>query len=287
MHTAIIIAAIVFVIAVIVLVYFVLANKPKTVVSGTGVSIAPGASATIVAPPRAIMGKTVTIHRKSGTGGISLSEVILRDPNGKRIVPSSATSSSKYSMDGKFDPDKLIDGDFGTSARTADPPGPGEVPIITLDFGADVAIGTIEVATGGSPVTGLAIQVTDSSGRRTFGRTITADRPYFAMAPAGAALPHPPIPMFTGGKLESFSVKDVYGRFVQATAIPRVFDKNGMRLNAVNITATKGAAPVYTVDLGSNKGIGRINLAGRGGEHSVVVKSARGDVTYTAAVKKN
>jgi len=286
-HTIIIVAAIIFVIAVVVLAYFMYANRPKTVVSGAGVSIAPNAAATIIAPPRAVMGKTVTIYRKQGSGGISLSEVIIRGPNGTRIVPSSSTSSSKYSADGTFDPSKLIDADFGTSARTADPPGAGEVPLIALDFGSDVAIGTIEVATGGAVAKGLAVQVTDSSGRITFGRTITGDRPYYAMSPAGAALPHPPMPMFTGGKLESFSTKDVYGRFVQATALPRVFNTDGLRLNTVSVVATKGASPVYTVDLGSNKNIGRINLDGRGGNHSIVVKSARGDVTYTAQVKKN
>ncbi len=285
MNPILIIAAIVVVILIVASVIFMLSSKQKTVVADNGVTIAPGGAATVVAVgAHAIMGKTVTIHRKSGAGGISLAEVILRGPDGKRLSPANATSSSKFSIDGKFDPDKLIDADFGTSARTADPPAPGEVPVITLDMGKDVPISTVEIATGGAPASGLAITIADSSRRQVFGNTIKVDRPYYAFAPAGAKLP---APMSLSGKLESFSPREVVGRYVHASSFPKIFDNNGLQLNAAKVAVTKGAAPVYSVDLGSNKGIGRINLAGRGGEHSIVVKSARGDVTYTAAVKKN
>ncbi len=255
MNPLIIVGAIALVILVIVVAVLAFSSKPKTVVGATGASIAPASGATIVETPRAIMGKTVTIYRKSGSGGIQLSEVIIRGPGGTRLVPTSAVSSSKFSLDGKFDPAKLIDANFGTSARTAEPSMAGEVPTITLDMGKDVAIGTIEIAAG----------------------------------TAGAALPHPPMPMFTGGLLESFSARnnEVIGRFVQSSSLPKIFDGNGLQLNAASVVATKGSAPAYTVDLGSNRGIGRINLEGRGGEHNIVVKSARGDVTYTAQVKNN
>jgi len=293
MNPLIIVGAIALVILVIVVAVLAFSSKPKTVVSATGASIAPASGATIVETPRAIMGKTVTIYRKSGSGGIQLSEVIIRGPGGTRLVPTSAVSSSKFSLDGKFDPAKLIDANFGTSARTAEPSMAGEVPTITLDMGKDVAIGTIEIAAGTAKdmgkTSGLAVKVTDSSGRETFSRTITADRPYYAYSTAGAALPHPPMPMFTGGLLESFSARnnEVIGRFVQSSSLPKIFDGNGLQLNAASVVATKGSAPAYTVDLGSNRGIGRINLEGRGGEHNIVVKSARGDVTYTAQVKNN
>lgn len=288
MNPILIIAAIVVVILIVASVIFMLSSKQKTVVADNGVTIAPGGAATVVAVgAHAIMGKTVTIHRKSGAGGISLAEVILRGPDGTRLIPKGATSSSKYSLDGTFDPANLIDAKFSTSARTANPPAAGEVPMITIDMGADVPIGSIEILTGNAPASGLAITVTDSAGRKIFGRTITANIPYYSFATAGGALPKPP--NFSSGTLESLTLpnRGVVGRYIHATSLPRVFDANGIRLNAAKVLVTKGAAPVYSVDLGSNKGIGRINLAGRGGEHSIVVKSARGDVTYTAAVKKN
>jgi len=265
---------------------FMMSQKDTTVISGSP-SIATNAEVAIVAPPKSIMGKTITIHRKSGAGGISLTEVILRGPDGKRIVPVRATASSKYSIDGKFDPSKLIDADFGTSARTADTPVGGEVPTLTIDLGVDKPIGTIEIATGGASAAGLAVTVKDSSGRQTLSNTLKVERPYYAFSPAGARLPHPPMPMFTGGKLESFTTADVIGRYVQATSLPKVFGTDGLRLNAANVVVTRGAAPSYTVDLGTNKGIGRINLAGKNGDHAVVVKSARGNTTYAAEVKKN
>lgn len=291
MRPILIISAIVIVILIIAAAIFLLTHGHKTIVNNNGASIAPTSNSTVVAVSgsgaRTVMGKTITIHRKSGAGGISLAEVILRGPDGVRLVPKGVTSSSKYSLDGNYDPANLIDAKFSTSARTEYPPAAGEVPTITIDMGADVPIGSIEVLTGNALAIGLAITVTDSAGRKTFGRTITATSPYYAFATAGGPPPKPP--NFSSGILESLTLpnKGVVGRYIHATSLPRVFDSNGMRLNAAKVILTKGAAPVYSVDLGSNKGIGRINLAGRGGEHNVVVKSARGDVTYTAAVKKN